>query len=164
MKDDESIHDFHMNILDIANTNSASGERMLEEKLVIKILRSLPKKFDMKVATIEESQDICNMKVDELVGSLQTFELAISDRSEKKKKSITFVSNTNNEEVQCDMKSNEGISEAILLLRKQFNKVLKRMDRKPRPNVKNMSFDISKNNDFQRKARTKENPNQGKGI
>ena len=99
MKDDESIHDFHMNILDITNTYSALGEKMSEEKLVRKILRSLPKKFDMKVTTIEEAQDISNMKVEELVGSLQTFELAINERSEKKNKSIAFISNTNDEEV-----------------------------------------------------------------
>ena len=38
------------------------------------------------------------------------------------------------------------------------------MDRKSRPNVKNISYDISKNNDSQGKARTKEKPNQGKCI
>jgi len=68
---------------------------MSEEKLVRKSIRSLRKTFDMKVATIEEAQGICNMKVDELMRSLQTFELDISDRSEEKNKSITFVSNTN---------------------------------------------------------------------
>ncbi|MCI18307.1 gag-pol polyprotein, partial [Trifolium medium] len=87
---------------------------MSEEKLVRKILRSLPKKFDMKVTTIEEAQDISNMKVDELVGSLQ--ELAISDRSEKKNKSIAFVSNADDEEMQCDMETDESISDAIVLL------------------------------------------------
>lgn len=53
---------------------------------------------------------------------------------------------------------------AIVLLKSQFNKVLKGMDRKSRLNVKNISSDISKNSDSQRKARTKEKPNQGKGI
>lgn len=164
MKDDECIHNFHMNILDIANSSSTLEEKMSEEKLVRKILRYLPKKFDMKVTTIEEAQDICNMKVDELIGSLQTFELAISDRSEKKNKSIAFISETDDEEAQCDMEIDEEISNAIVLLGRKFNKVFKRIDRKPRPNVKNMSFDIIKNNDFQRKARTKEKLNQGKGI
>lgn len=58
MKDDESIHDFHMNILEIVNASSALGEKMFEEKLARKILRSLPKRFDMKVTSIEEAQDI----------------------------------------------------------------------------------------------------------
>ncbi|MCI22293.1 gag-pol polyprotein, partial [Trifolium medium] len=62
-----------------------------------------PKKFDMKVTFIEEAQDISNMKVDELVGSLQTFEFGINDRFEKENKSIAFVSNTDDEEMQCDM-------------------------------------------------------------
>ncbi|MCI73770.1 gag-pol polyprotein, partial [Trifolium medium] len=40
------------------------------------MLRSLPKKFDMKVSAIEEAKDISDMKLDELVGSLQTYEVA----------------------------------------------------------------------------------------
>ncbi|MCI09416.1 gag-pol polyprotein, partial [Trifolium medium] len=43
MKDDETIHDFHMNVMDIANSSESLGEKMPEEKLVRKILRSLPK-------------------------------------------------------------------------------------------------------------------------
>src|SRR4030042_1308373 len=93
MRDDETIQDLHMSILDIANSSSALGENMSEEKLVRKILRSLPKKFDMKVTAIEEAQDIKDMKVDELMGSLQTFEIALNDRTEKKGKSIAFAVN-----------------------------------------------------------------------
>lgn len=70
MKEDRSIHDFHMNIIEIANAPSAIGEKMSKTKLVRKILRPLPKRFDMKVTAIEEAQDIINMKVDELTGYL----------------------------------------------------------------------------------------------
>ncbi|MCI59775.1 gag-pol polyprotein, partial [Trifolium medium] len=59
----------------------------------------------MKVTTIEEAQDISSMKVDELVGSLQTFESAANERSEMKTKSIAFMSNTDDEELQNDMES-----------------------------------------------------------
>jgi len=58
MNDYEFIHDFHISILDITNTSSSLGERMSEVKLVRKILRSLPKIFDMKVTAIEEAQVI----------------------------------------------------------------------------------------------------------
>jgi hypothetical protein len=58
MKEEESIQDFHMNLLDIANSFEALGERMSDEKLSRKILRSLPKRFDMKVTVIEEAQDM----------------------------------------------------------------------------------------------------------
>lgn len=67
---------------------------MSKGKLVRKILGSLPKKFYMKVTSIEEAQDLIKIKVDELIGSLQTFKMSMSDRSENNNKSITFVSNT----------------------------------------------------------------------
>ena len=70
MKEDESINEFHMNTIKIANTSGALGEKVLKAKLVRNILRSLPKRFDMKVTSIEEAQDINNLKVDELMGSL----------------------------------------------------------------------------------------------
>jgi len=80
MLEDESIQDYHLNILDIANAFDSLGEKISNEKLVRKILRSLPKRFDMKVIAIEEVQDISNMKVDELIGSLQNFEIMINNR------------------------------------------------------------------------------------
>jgi hypothetical protein len=161
MKEDENIHEFHMNVLDIANTCDALGEKISDAKLVRKILRSLPRRFDMKVTAIEEAQDISTLKLDELIGSLQTFELAIEDRSEKKSKGIALISNTEDEEVQNDDDTEGSIEEAIAFLGKQFNKVLKRMDRRPKTNVKDIPFDISKNT---RKPKSDDKPNQSKGI
>ncbi|MCI20710.1 gag-pol polyprotein, partial [Trifolium medium] len=77
MDEDESILEFNARLHDIANSSFALGEKMSEEKLARKILRSLPKRFDMNVTTIEEAQDLSSIKVDELNGSLQTFEMAI---------------------------------------------------------------------------------------
>ncbi|MCI36376.1 gag-pol polyprotein, partial [Trifolium medium] len=76
----------------------------------------------MKVTAIEEAQDISSMRVDELVGSLQTFELATSERTKKKNKSIAFVSNNDDEELQSNMDTEDSISYAIVLLGRQFNK------------------------------------------
>ncbi|XP_058733603.1 uncharacterized protein LOC131605239 [Vicia villosa] len=78
MNDDERIQDFCKNVLEISNASSGLGEKMLEAKLVKKILRSLPTKLDMKVTAIEEAQDINNMRVDELIGLLQAFEVLIN--------------------------------------------------------------------------------------
>ncbi|MCI40301.1 hypothetical protein A2U01_0061534, partial [Trifolium medium] len=41
------------------------------------------------------------------------------------------------EVMQCDLKTDASISDAIVLLGRQFNKILMRMERKPRSNVKN---------------------------
>lgn len=78
----------------------------------------------MKVTTIEEAQDLRSMKVDELIGYLKTFKIAISDRSEKKNKSIAFVSNTEEDEDQ-----DESLSDAITLIRRNFKKSLRILDR-----------------------------------
>src|SRR3954463_12802323 len=90
IKEDETIYEFYMNVFEIANNLGALGKKMSEAKLVRKILRSLPKRFDMKVIVTEEAQHIINMKLDELIGSLQTFEMSICESVEKKNKSIAF--------------------------------------------------------------------------
>jgi len=129
--DDENIHDFYMNVLDMANSFDSLGLKMSDEKLVRKILRSLPKTFDIKETVIEEAQDISSTNVDELIGSLQTFELA----NGYKKKNIAFVSNTDDEDAECEMETDEIILDAIMRLGREFNKVLEMNDKKPRPNV-----------------------------
>ncbi|KAK2411140.1 gag-protease polyprotein [Trifolium repens] len=90
MEDEETISEFNTRIRDIANSTFALGEKIPEEKIARKILRLLPKRFNMKVIAIEESQDLSTMKVDELIGSLQTFEMSLDDKPEKKMKNLAF--------------------------------------------------------------------------
>ena len=127
-----------------ANASGALGKKMSDEKLVRKILRSLPKRFAMKVIAIEESQDICKMRVDELIGSIQTLELGMSDGSKKKDKSIAFMSNTEEKEEESGQDTDEDLENDVALLGRQFNKLLKKMDVWSKSNVKNISSDISK--------------------
>src|ERR1043165_1670858 len=133
---------------------------MSEEKLVKKILRSLPKRFAMKVTAIEEAQDICTLKVNELIGSLQTFEMGISDNVDKKNKSIALVSNTEEESNEDD---EEKISKAIAMLGRQFNKLIKRIDPKSRSNVKNIPSEISRSYESNRRAKLEEKGSQSRG-
>jgi len=123
--EDENIQDYHLNILDIANSFDSLGEKMSEEKLVRKLLRSLPERFDMKVIVIEEAQDISTLKVDELIGSLQNFEININNNICKKGKGNALISDIDDEETQMEFKDNESLSEAIVLFGRQFNKILK---------------------------------------
>jgi len=48
------------------------GKKISDAKLIKKILRSLSKRFRIKVTIIEEINDLDTMKIEELVGSLQT--------------------------------------------------------------------------------------------
>lgn len=102
MNENESICEFHVRLRDISNTSFALGEKIYEENFASKILRSFPKKIDMKVTAIEEAHDLSSIKVDELIGSFQTFEMSINVRSEMKNKGIAFVSNTKEFGIQGD--------------------------------------------------------------
>ncbi|XP_045792093.1 uncharacterized protein LOC123886861 [Trifolium pratense] len=164
MKEDESIHDFYMTVMEYANEFDMLGEKLDDEKLVRKILRSLTKKFDMKVTAIEEVQDISSMKVDELLGSLQTYEASINERLEKKNKSIAFMSNADEEETDIDIDSTDSISEAIILLGRQFNKGPKKMDRRPKSNGKSFTQDTRKGSGIPRRPKLMTSLVKAKGF
>jgi len=144
MQEDETIQDYYMNVLDIANSFDSHGEKLSDEKLVRKILRSLPKRFDMKVTTIEEAQDISSMQVDELIGSLQNFELVVDNRTEKKGKGIAFTANTANDEALKESVEDENLLENLVILGRQFNRILKQVNRRSKGNRQNIRFNTDK--------------------
>ena len=53
------------------------GEKTEDSKIVRKIFRSLPESFCVKVTAIEEIKDLDDIKVQELIGLLQTYELSL---------------------------------------------------------------------------------------
>jgi len=143
MLEDESIQDYHLNIIDIANSFESLGENISEEKLIRKILRSLPNRFDMKVTAIEEVQDIYSLKVDKLIGSLENFEIIVNNKTDKKRKGIAFTSSTDSNETQGNHEDDEDMLESLALLEKQFKKIFKQFDRRSRPNGQNIRPNIN---------------------
>jgi hypothetical protein len=73
---------------DLRNSMVNLGKPVSDIKLIRKILRSLPEHFRIKVTTIEDSKDLEEMKIEELVGYLQTYELSLP--SVKKLKTIAL--------------------------------------------------------------------------
>lgn len=90
MEDNEKFKDFHARLSDVVNNSYNLGEKIPESKVVHKILRSLPDSFLSKVTAIEESKDVDAMKLEELVGSLETFELNL--KPSKKTNGIALTS------------------------------------------------------------------------
>ena len=60
------------------NSTFNLGGKILEPKIVRKILRSLPKRFHTKTIGMEESKDIDKIPLTELVGNLQIYELGLA--------------------------------------------------------------------------------------
>ena len=75
MSDDESFDSFYRRLNEIVIVKLNLGEKIEDAKVMRKILRSLPESFRAKVTAIEEIKDLDEIKIQELIGSLQTYEL-----------------------------------------------------------------------------------------
>ncbi|XP_012846764.1 PREDICTED: uncharacterized protein LOC105966726 [Erythranthe guttata] len=78
MNEDETVADFNSKLCDIANEAHGLGVTYPEEKLVRKVLRSLPDRFAYKITAIEEANNVDEIHLEELIGNLQTFENKLS--------------------------------------------------------------------------------------
>jgi hypothetical protein len=70
MLEEETFGEFYSKMSDLRNSMVTLGKPVSDVKLIRKILRSLPERFKIKVTNIEESKDLEEMKIEELVGSL----------------------------------------------------------------------------------------------
>lgn len=114
MFEEKIITKSNVRLLDITNGSFVLGEKISKEKLVRKVLRSLPKRFDMKVTAIEEAHDIATMKVDKLSGYLRTFEMSFGDKSDKKSKNIALQLMVESDVATVKTKeSNENLAQSI---------------------------------------------------
>ncbi|GAA0155529.1 hypothetical protein LIER_13238 [Lithospermum erythrorhizon] len=97
---------------------------MSNEKLVRKVLRTMPKRFAHKVNVIEEAQDLSAMRFDELIGKLTIFEMMFESTKSSKRKEVAL-------QASYEDKEEEDLAETMSLLAKNFNKTLKRFNKKP---------------------------------
>jgi len=118
----------------------------------------------MKVTTIKETHDILSLKVDELIGSLQNFKITINSKTDKKGNSIAFLSNVDTEETQGSHEDDENLSAAIVLLGRQFKRILQQVSRRSRRNGQNIRFNIDNEPNNEKKGRTDEKSTQSKGV
>ena len=81
---------------DIVNSAFNLREVYDQPKIVRKILRSLIEDFRPKVTTITESKDVNTILVDELVGSLQSYESNLPKTSKSKSMALKFVDDVDN--------------------------------------------------------------------
>jgi len=82
MKDLDSVDHFMTHVTIIVNQLHTNGEDIQEKKVVQKVLRSLPDKFNMVAVSIEESKDLSQLTIEELMGSLLTHKSRSSRNTE----------------------------------------------------------------------------------
>ncbi|VFQ73769.1 unnamed protein product [Cuscuta campestris] len=82
---------------ELTNEAERLGEPITENKLVLKVLRSLPEKYSMDVKAIRQTQSLNAMSLDELMGNLETIELEMHEDLRRKKQHVILVE----KEKQC---------------------------------------------------------------
>ncbi|KAA0033929.1 gag-pol polyprotein [Cucumis melo var. makuwa] len=100
----------------------------------------------MKVTTIEKAHDITTSKLEELFGSLLTFEMAISDRENKKGKGIAFKSIYEKGTTVNQSDNEANVDESIAPSTKQFSKVVRKFK-----NMNTIGSNVQNSNQYRRK-------------
>jgi len=83
MKSSESVQGYLSRVSAIVNHMKAYGDKITDETIVSKVLRSLNKRFDHVLDAIEQSSDLSNFDFDELMSSLHAHEDRPNDSQEK---------------------------------------------------------------------------------
>jgi hypothetical protein len=143
MLEEETFGEFYSKMSYLRKSMVSLGKPILDVKLIHKILRSLPKRFRIKVTTIEESKDLEEMKIEEFVGSLQTYELSlppvkkmktIALKASKKKVKVSSGDDYEDEEKVVAMQAK--FFERLMRnerLKKKFSKKMKKAPRESEP-------------------------------
>ncbi|RVW94231.1 hypothetical protein CK203_034851 [Vitis vinifera] len=128
MKQNETIVEMITRFTDIVNGLEALGKTYRESEKVMKILRSLPSKWHTKVTTIQEAKDLTKLPMEELIGSLMTYEINLAKKlqegEDKKKKCIALKGKTKEEEDVEEEKPSEEYDNLALITRK-LNKYMR---------------------------------------
>ena len=94
----------------------------------MKILRFLPSKWHTKVIAIQEAKDLTKLPMEELTGSLMTYEINLKKKlqegEDKKKKSIALKATTEEEEDVEEEKPSDEDDDLALITRK-LNKYMR---------------------------------------
>ncbi|XP_060972614.1 uncharacterized protein LOC133038466 [Cannabis sativa] len=138
MEEEETVAEFHAKLCDISNESYALGKTYSNAKLVRKVLGVLPRRFMSKVTSIEEMRNVEELDLDELIGSLQNYEMSLTRwKKEKKKMDVNKEKGDNNiafihkEENKSIPDLSAGFSdEAVDLLTKNYAKFLKKKYKK----------------------------------
>ena len=122
MKDNETIVEMITRFINIVNGIEALGKTYKELEMVMKILRSLPSKWDANVTVIQEAKDLTKLPLEELIGSLMTYEINLEKKQQegkdKKKKSIALKATTKEKEEVYEEKQSEEDEDLALITRK----------------------------------------------
>ena len=111
MNEDETISKYFLRVEELMNAMKGLGEKIGEAPLVQKILRSLLDKFNRKVSAIEEMNDLKTLSIDQLLGTLTSYEMRID------KDKSTIREDSFKEDKHADSKMEEIEEKFVIILK-----------------------------------------------
>ncbi|GLT44469.1 hypothetical protein SLA2020_183630 [Shorea laevis] len=78
MKETKTVHQYSTKLIDIINQIKLQGEDFLDKRVIDKIMVSVLDKFESKISTIEESNDLNQLTINELISKLKAHEKRLS--------------------------------------------------------------------------------------
>ena len=116
MSEEETINNFNGKRCYLANESFSLGAFK-------KALRSLPSRFVYKATTIRDIKDLKRKRLEELMGSLQTFEIELSEESKERKNLMGL-------RVKSELPTAKGseFSKSMALLSNNFERAQKRLN------------------------------------
>ena len=127
MSNDQSFDEFYAKLNDIVNSAYNLSEIYDQPKIVRKILRSLTEDFRPKVTAITEIKDVDSISIDELVGSLQSYELDLPKIGKSKSMALKSI-----DDVDVGGFDYELSTTKIAYLAKNFRNFLRNNNRRVR--------------------------------
>ena len=120
-----------MNIINILN---GLDKIYTNHELVCKVLRSLPKEWEAKVTTIQEAKDLTKLSLKELIGSLMTHELSMTQKEEKnepKRKIVALKSLIIEESSSVSIENSEDDKKMMVIIKRFMRFMRKKKNFEP---------------------------------
>ncbi|XP_073025196.1 uncharacterized protein [Primulina eburnea] len=128
MEENETIVEYDRRLRDIANEAFSLGDPMSNERLVSKVLRSLPERFNIKICAIDESKDTSTLNLEDLISSLRTFQMNLELQKRNTGKAVALQTTDDSVNILIQEAKDSGLGEeSISLITKKFGDYLKRM-------------------------------------
>ena len=115
MKEEENIAEYILRVDEIVNDIRGLGGVIKEREFIDKVLRTLPMKYDSKVSTLEEWDDIDLMTVDELHGIFTTYDMRTGQNEPSRKEAAFKVSKEKSETPSKNHSESSDDEEALFM-------------------------------------------------
>ncbi|KZV55574.1 hypothetical protein F511_12680 [Dorcoceras hygrometricum] len=130
MKDGETMTEFDERFSAIVIELNSLGKEYSNRELALKVMRALPKEWDVKTMAMRESKDLNKMELHDLFANLKAYEFELETRSEAPSTSQPTKALAATTVEQCSpstSKSAEQLSDDVMsLFAKKFGKLMRK--------------------------------------